>query len=282
MKTFLVLLVCLFYYPASAFIPPVADLVAEMFSGRKSAEAIELQFRHSVTVRDGETVEVIETFTGNRSGAVIQWQIAGQPVVYSDWTQKEYVFRSSKPIASRTGAFIDYFLASSANEFQDRLLRERFLRRDQLLIFKPGYVPAGDPKTWETRANYLNHSDVAIEKVGSEFAYAIVGTSEGEQKRAFYISKTGKSLSRLEWGVGSETASWDFSGPVSLAGVGRLPRLALLKINGATRVASTLSSAKPTRRDSVATLRNASKQPSASAAPSPLLEEAIRLIVRYR
>ncbi len=282
MKAFLAFLICLFYFQASAFIPPVADLVAEVFSGRKGGEAVELQFRHTVTVRDGETVEVIETFTGNRSGAVIQWQMAGQPVVYSDWTQKEYVFRNSKSIASRTGAFIDYFLVSSASDYQERLLRERFLRRDQLLIFKPGYVPAGDPKTWDTRGNYLNHSDIAIEKVGNEFAYAIVGTSEGEQKRAFYLSRTGRALSRLEWGVGGETAAWDFSNPVSLPGVGRLPRLSLLKINGATRVATTLSSAKPIRRDSVATLRNASRQPSASAAPSALLEEAIRLIVRYR
>jgi hypothetical protein len=276
------LILCLCFVEASAFIPPVGDLISEVLGGRKGSEAVELQFRHNVTVRDGETVEVIETFTGNRSGAIVQWQIAGQPAVYSDWNQKEYVFRNSKSIASRTGVFIDYLLASSASEFQERLLKERFLRRDQLLIFKPGYVPAGDPKNWETRANYLNHSDVAIEKVGNEFAYAIVGMSEGDQRRAFYISRTGKALSRLEWGVGSETAVWDFSNSVSMPGIGKLPRLALLKINGATRVATTLSSAKPTRRDTVATLRNASRQASSSSAPSALLEEAIRLIVRYR
>jgi hypothetical protein len=282
MKRFFFVLILVLSPAAFAYLPPVSELLSEVFSGRKSSEGIELQFRHVVQVREGESVEVVEIFTGNRSGGVIQWQIAGQPSAYSDWNQKEYLFRNNKSIPSRTNAFIDVFLAGSGSEYLDRLLRERFIRRDQLLIFKPGYSPTGDPKTWETKASYLHHDDVYLQRIGSEFAVAISGMSEGEQKRAVYITKSSKSLARIEWGVGSENASWDFSQSAVYPGLGRLPRIMNLVLNGVTRVSSTLASAKPVRRDAIATVRASSRQPSSSAPPSPSLEEAVRLIVRYR
>jgi len=264
------------------FIPPISEQLNDVFAGRKGNEALELTFRHQVQVKEGEFVEVIETFIGNRSGGLIQFQIGGQPAAYADWTGKEYVFRNGKTIPSRTAAFIDYFLADSGAEFQDRLLRERFLRRDQLLQFKPGYQPKGDPKTWETKDNYLNHDDISWQKGGKEFAVSVVGMNEGDQRRAFYIAKGGRGITRLEWIVGPEKASWDFSGFAATGGLGKLPRVFSLQINSMERVRSALSSAKPVKRDALATARAASKQPSASAPPSELLEQAVRLLVRYR
>ncbi len=265
-----------------AFIPPISEKLVEIFGNRKSSEVVELQFRHLVQVKEGEFVEVIEQFLGTRAGGLIQWQMAGQPPVYSDWTTKEYQFRDGRTLPSRTGAFIDYFLVDGGTEYLDRLMRERFLRRDQLLQYKPGYKPEGDPKTWDTKGNYLLHDDIDLQKVGKEFGIAVNGMTEGDQKRTVYFSRDGKGVLRLEWGVGAENAAWDFTGFTSFGPLGRLPRFSTLQINGMERVKSTLSQARAVKRDTLATARTASKQPSASSPPSSALEEAIRLIVRYR
>ncbi len=267
--------------PANAFVPPVSELLQDVFAGRKAGEGLELVFRHLVQVREGTFVEVVETFTGNRQGGVIQWQIPGQAPVYSEWNTREYNFKGGKSIPSRTSAFIDYFLDQGSNEYLDRLLRERFIRRDQLIQFKPGYKPEGDPKTWETKDSYLHHDDIYLSKVGNEFTVAVVGMKEGEQKRAFYVNRQGRGIARIEWGVGTEKALWDFSAFQSAGSAGRLPRVFSLTINGLERVKSTVASAQVLKRDQLATARAAAKQPS-STAPSDALEEAVRLIVRYR
>lgn len=282
MKTRLLLVFVLVASVAHPFIPPLTELLNDVFAGRKNNEAVELQFRHQVQVKEGEFIEVTEQFLGNRSGGLIQWAMNGQPPVYCDWNGKDYTFRNGKTVPSRTAAFIDYFLVEGGTEYQDRLLRERFLRRDQLLQYRPGYNPAGDPKTWDVKANYLLHDDIFLVKLPREFAVSVVGMSEGDQKRAFYLSRTGRGISRLEWVVGSETAAWDFGAFAATPGMGRMPRVLSLQINGMERVKSTLSSAKPIRRDALATARTASRQPSSSASPSSQIEEAIRLIVRYR
>ncbi len=265
-----------------AFIPPVSELLNEVFSGRKPAEALELQFRHQVQVRDGEFLEVIETFSGGRNDGIVQWSQAGQPSVFCDWNAKEYMFRNGKSIPSRTSAFIEYFLAANGSEYQSRLLKEKFLRRDQLAQFKASFNPTGDPKTWETKANYLLHDDVSIQKLPREFAVAVLGTNTADEKRAFYISRRGHGISRLEWLSNGESAAWDFAGFAPIQGLGHLPRVFSLQINGSERVKSTLVLAKSVRRDSIATTRAASRQPSSAQAPTSVLEEAIRLIVRYR
>jgi hypothetical protein len=264
------------------FVPPVSEQLSDIFSGRKPGDAVELTFRHMVQIKEGEVAEVIEQFVGNRQGGVIRYQVAGQPPVYADWNGKEYSFRSGKSVPSRTNAFIDIFLAETSGIYLDRLLREHFVRREQLLQFKPGYQPQGDPKTWGTKENYLLHEDIYLVKVGREFGWAISGMNEPEQRRTVVLAKVGRGVQRLEWLVGTENAAWDCSGFSSQGTVGRLPRLCAMTINGVERVRSTLSSAKSVKKDALATARLASRQPTAAAPPSPLLEEAVRLIVRYR
>jgi hypothetical protein len=280
MKKF-ALLVLVLSQTSWGFIPPVGEMLTDIFTGRKPAEALEITFRHMVQIKEGEVAEVIEQFIGNRAGGVIRWQIAGQPVAYADWNGKEYAFRNGKSMPSRTSAFIEMFLAESSTIYLDRLLREHFVRREQLLQFKPGYKPDGDPKTWGTRENYLLHEDIFLVKNGREFGYAIVGMNEPEQRRSVVLSKIGRGVQRLEWLVGTENASWDCSG-FSPQGNGRVPRLCTLQINAVDRVRTTISSVKQVRRDALATARLASRQPTAATPPSPLLEEAVRLIVRYR
>ncbi len=264
------------------FVPPVNELLSDVFAGRKNGEAMELTFRHMVQIKEGEVAEVIEQFTGNRQGGVIRYQVAGQPPVYADWNGKEYSFRGGKSMPSRTSAFIDIFLAESSGAYLDRLLREHFVRREQLLQFKPGYQPQGDPKTWGTKENYLQHDDIFLVKTGREFGWAIGGMNEPEQKRTVVLSKAGRGVQRLEWVVGTESATWDCSGFTPQGTVGRLPRLCSMTINGVERVRTTVSSVRSIKKDALATARLASRQPSAAAPPSPLLEEAVRLIVRYR
>jgi hypothetical protein len=273
----------------NAFIPPVSEMLNDIFSGRKNLEAVELVFRHQVQVKEGEFVEVNETFTGTRNQGQISWEIAGQTPTQAEWNGKDYVLRGGKTIPSRTSVFIDYFMLDSGGDYQDRLLRERFIRRDQLLQFKPGYKPEGDPKTWDTKGNTLRHEDIGFKKVGRDSAIEILGLSEGDQRRAVYLAtekkgnaRVGKGVAKLEWGVGPEKAAWDFSAFSGFSGLGRLPRVFSLEINGTERVRSTLVSARPVKRDAIFTARTAAKQGSAGAPASGLLEEAIRLIVRYR
>ena len=267
---------------ANAFFPQLQEQLSDVFTGRKLSDAVELDFRHQVPIREGEVVDVIERFIGTRFNGLIRWQIPGQPEVTCEWTGKEYLFRGAKPIPSRTGVFIDYFLAPTGGEFLDRLLRERFVNREQLLQYKPGYLPVGDPKTWDTKNNILLHDDVFLVRSGKEFGIAYMGMNEGEQKRTVVVAKNGRGIQRLEWGVTGETAFWEFSGFTSQPILGRLPRTFALAVNGIERVRSTVVSARPTKRDALATARLAAKQPSAQQPPSSQLEEAVRLIVRYR
>ncbi len=272
----------IFLGQAHAFFPPVSEIVADAVSGRKPTEAVEISFRHQVQIRPGESVEVLEQFLGGRGNGLFRWQVAGQPPVYAEWNGKGYSFRNAKPIASRTNAFMDYFLVSSGPEYLDRLLRERFIRRDQLTQFKGSYQMQGDPKTWNPKDHFIRHSDVYLSRYGSQFGITVAGVSEGDQRRLVAFSKTTKNLLRLEWGAGAEAVAWEFSGSVVQPVLGRLPRLAVLQVGGTEKVRTTLVSAKPAKRDTVATARLESKESSSASVPTGAMDEALHLLLRYR
>jgi len=264
--------------PAWAAIP-LADTLADIFVGRKPHDAVELNLRHQVSLRDGSTVEVVEQLIGTRGGAVSLWQVGGQSY-FSEWNGREYAFRG-KTLPSRSAAWMEFFLDRTSGEFQDRLLREQFVRRDQLSLLQSSYDPKGDPKTWNTKEKIARHDDVFYRKLGSDLAVVVEGSRGGDLRRsvAFLRGRKESTLRRLEW-VSSETAFWDFLNPITLSGLGRVPRVMALSVNGAEKVRSTVSSFRPSKRDALATARVSGK--NLPGVLSGDAEEALRWILRYR
>ncbi|MBY0369181.1 hypothetical protein K2X33_00745 [bacterium] len=272
------LLFLLLNAPAFAAVP-VGEMVNDAFSGRKMPEGIEMSLKHVVQVREGSSIEVTETLTGSRSGAVSLWQIGGQSY-FSEWTGRDYAFRG-KTLQSRSAVWMEYYLDRTGQEFLDRLLREQFVRRDQLSLFDSAYDPKGDPKTWETKDKVARRDDVFFRKVGSDVAVRVQGSRGGSEQKAVYFLRDRKdvSLRRLEW-LGSDTATMDFLNPATLSGMGRVPRVISLTVGGSEKVRTTITSVRAAKRDTLATARVSGR--TLPGVPTGEAEEALRWILRYR
>lgn len=254
----------------------LTELVTDAFSGRKPNDGIELSLRHQVRTDNG-TVEVVEQLTGGRGGTVSQWLVSGQSY-YSEWNGREHTLRG-RTLPSRTSAWIEFFVDRNGTEYLDRLLREQFVRRDQLSFLQSSYAPSGDPKTWATADKVIEREDVLVREMGTDLAVC-AENARGDQKRSVcFLPGREPSLRRLSW-VSTETATWDFLNPIGLSGMGRVPRTLVLTVAGQERVRTSVSSFKAAKKEALATARSAAR--SAANLPAAEVEEALKWILRYR
>ena len=195
--------------PAFGFIPPVPNILKEVFDARRSFPGAEIVTRYQVKTPTG-TTEVEERLIGDRNKGYITWRVGGANPVPAYWEKGQYVFPDGKRITSKSSVFNRYFLSNSSDEFRDVLLAERFLNKDQLLQYKTGFEATGDPATWDLKENYLIHPDIFLKRLPGGVGIAVVGTSDGQHERSIYFDKALQGVRRIEWKDGAETVQWTF------------------------------------------------------------------------
>lgn len=209
-----VILIALFILgiSAKAFVPPVSAILKEAMDGRKNG-AQELNIRYQIRFSaDSDPIVLQERMLNNRGKVQFIWKIADSgPAWGGSWNGKEYRIGTKVSWRSESRLFLKLFGAVTADEMASALLAEQFLRKDQLLQYKPGFEPNGDPAYWKTRDNYLVHPDILLRRLReNQLAYSITGYSDGKNKRTWYVDKSLGGITRFEWETPSALTTWSF------------------------------------------------------------------------
>jgi hypothetical protein len=273
---------CVFSF---AYIPPVPLLLKEIFDGRKPKIAVEAVFRHRVETRSGEPYEIEEKILSERGQALILWKGPGMGPIAATYDGKNYALSRDKTYPVRSNLFMKYFFSDSAEEFKETLLSEQFVRRDQLLEYKPGFIPNGDPALWNLRQNYLRHDDIFLQRLQdnlTDISIAVQGTHEGTTLRAVYFDRSFKGISRLEWRDGDQWFGWDFEGFARFSADGIYPRRLSFGVQGVEAISSQLVSWRPVRDRQLSEFKSNWKQVARGIGSLASAEPALKLLLSYR
>lgn len=223
--------------PAKAFLPNVLDILREVTTGRKPGP-VEVVLRHRIAVKGTGTVEIDERILreGNKFSFLWSGKELGQPIA-AGWERYNYIV-GDQTIPSRSLALVSALTVATAEDLREVLIAEQFIRKDHLYQFKPGYVPTGDPQTWEIRENYLRHSDIFLQRMPSGIAIAVVGFEEGAVRKAVFFDRSLKGIRRFEWRDNQETYGWAMDGYAPFAAGGVHPRRLFLEANGGEVISS--------------------------------------------
>jgi hypothetical protein len=267
------------------YIPPVPLMLKEIFEGRKPKIGIEAVFRHRVETRSGGPYDIEEHIVSERGQALILWKGQGMGPVAASWDGKNYALSREKLYPVRSNLFMKYFFSDSAEDFKETLLAEQFVRRDQLLEYKPGFIPSGDPAQWNLRQNYLRHDDIFLQRLQdnlTDISIAVQGTHDGTSLRAIYLDRSFKGISRLEWRDGDQWFGWDFEGFARFASDGLYPRRLSFGVQGVEAISSQLVSWRVVRDRQLSELKSNWKQVARGIGSLASAEPALKLLLSYR
>lgn len=266
--------------PAIAFIPPVSSMLREVTDGRK-AGSFEVVIRHRMSVRGSGAVEVEERIVNERNRHSLLWSGSAFPRGLAGTFERYQYIVGDTAIAARSAAWVTYLAGIGGDALRDVLLNEQFVRRDQLLQYKPGWTPAGDPQTWELRENYLRHPDICLKRFAGSVAIAIVGMEEGSVAKTLYIDKALKGIRRLEWKDGQEVNAWNFESFSPMPAGGQFPRRITFETGGAEVITSDLIAARPITGKALSDFKNSWKQAHREPAASSG-EGILKLLLSFR
>lgn len=264
-----------------AFVPPVAALIRDSLESRKSQPFSELVFRHRIEARPGEFVEVEEQWIGNFQSAALLFKVPGGNILgAAQYDRRNYVFSTGAKVTSVSSLLPKYLLTSSSEDLLGSLLAEKFVKRDHLNQFKPGFEPKGDPQTWEVKEFYIQHEGAALRRVGSEPAYAFTGAgNEDPNHQSVYFRKEAGGIRRFEWKRGAEMAAWNMDGFTRFQTAGIFPKQFQFERNGQVLVTSELLVHRPAKDKQVADLKKWTKTAPGLASP---YEEAVKVLLSFR
>lgn len=282
MKTKIALALGLFLIAESAraFIPPVPDILRAVTEGRRSRRATEIMIRHKVRLKEG-VVEIDEKLVTERGRAHVLFTSRQGGSTSGSLDKQVWVLAGDVRIETRSTLFLKYLLASSSDDLLSPLIAEQFVRRDQLMQYKPGYSPHGDPKTWEASTHYMRHPDIKLSRLPGGEAIAVTGFAEGESRKTVYFDVALKGIRRLEWKEGENKTAWEFDAFGTAFKEGLLPgRMGFWQGENEV-IASELSIF---RGVSDAQAEGLKKQfrGAGQQAPTGAFEEALRVLLSYR
>ncbi|MEZ4749632.1 MAG: hypothetical protein R3B54_03100 [Bdellovibrionota bacterium] len=156
MKTFVLLLALGWASFAQAYIYSVKGLVEAAFAGREADNPLEIILRHQIGQRSSGQLLREHLYTDGQT-VLASWSIEGSNASAKGIiTADSYNLMGQKTYKRESRLFVSYLTALDAQKFIERALEERFVRRDQLMEYKPGYDLKANPKTW--KPNNLLHS----------------------------------------------------------------------------------------------------------------------------
>lgn len=265
---------------AHAYIYSIPSILTEIFDGRKP-QPVEVELRHRVGAKGRSQQLLREKIYFGDGRVYVLWEAEGGRggAVRAVVTQKGYEIAGDRALPRTSRLFLEYLLQPNPEEFQKQLLAEQFVRRDQLIEFKPGFSPRGHPRTWKLRDYYLRHPDIFLTRLPDGVAILVVGMDEGLDKRLLYFDKGYRGISRLEWREEGRVTSWSFDQFRKIPGSGWYPRRLSLDKGGVELVSSELISVKPITPAAWQALRRSFSQPGGSGAG---IEPALELLLSYR
>jgi hypothetical protein len=276
------LLLSLLAWPfvAGAFIPPLPALLHEMFDNRKHTGDLELLIRHRVERQPGEVQMIDERVLVDRGKLYFLWTgvILGRP--YAGVLDHHNYMIGGKAFPSGSSVLMKYLSGASADEMQNILIGESFIRRDQLYEFQPGASFEGDPASWNLKAIYMRHPDIYLHRLGQEAAIAVAGLDEPSRKRIVYFDRGFRGIRGLEWKDGDNAGSWILEG-FSGSGVTALPHRLTFNFNGAPLITSNLS-AKVVKEKQASEFRAAWRSAGSAGQPSGDPETFLKIVLSYR
>lgn len=267
---------------AEAFIPPVSRLIADAVENKKAAKAIELVMRHRVQTNQGQPVEVEERLLWDRGRVQLFFKVPGvAQFIAVGVDSRGYSLDYGKTWSRRSRVFYNAFFADSADELLEPLLSDEFIRRDQLVQYKPGFQPTGDPKDWELKEGYLRHDDIYLHRLGRTVAIAVAGATDAQHRRVVYFDRDRKSVRRFEWTDGADTVAWNYESFLKSPPIGQTARHLTFEVNGSERIQTdVLQVLSPSDRQ-VSDLKRLPHL-SRGATPPAQVEEVLGLLLSYR
>lgn len=273
----------LWYQTASAFIPPLTAMIRDVFEARKPAVASEARLKHRVEISPGQFVELEERIFKEKSETLFLWRQVGQNAILAGRLEgQNYFLAKDKALPTASILIVNYLLLTSADTFRDLLLNEQFIRRDQLYQFRPGFMPQGDPQTWNLKENYFRHDDMYLTRFSGGVAVVVQGLNDSGNVRSVSFDRAEKGLVALQWKQGDQTVEWDldqFSGKPT---EGYYPRRLTFGRNGTTVVQSELFGVRKINDKQIYEFRQTWKQASKTYTESPALENALKILLSYR
>lgn len=253
---------CFLFWAAKSFgfIPPLVSLIKEGFDGRKSFPITEIVLKHRVEIRTGEFVDIDERIVAQRNQTLMIWSSPSSSPISGSFSSLSYSIGNDRNLQTRSGLFLRYFLAPSAEAFQENLISEQFLRRDQLLQYKPGATFTGDPLSWNLHDDYLVHDDIFLHRLESGISIATIGSDDGNSRKTFFLDEAKHALARLEWRDKNQVIGWNFDSFSKITGDGVFAHRFALDSAGADLIGSSLVSRRALKDKQMADFRTAWRQ----------------------
>lgn len=280
----LVLLLSIFPVFCLGFVPPVSSLIREALEGRKGT-AIEMVLSHRVRVTaQSDPIALNERVIRARNQTFFFWKLSGSEHEWvSAWNGKEYRFPLHPPFASESKLFLRALLATTVEEMQSTLLAEQFLRKDQLIQYKPGFEFEGDPNFWKIRENFLTHPDIILKRLGETIVYSITGLIDGKNRREFMIEKNSGGFARVDWQTESGNTNWGFSKFMQSDKGGLYPSQLQFESSGVVLIQSHIDSIRFPSADQIKGLKRSFEQAIKGAIPLPEnLDAALKILLSFR
>lgn len=264
-----------------SFVPPVGSVIKEIFDVRKPGVIIELTYKHTVELSQGNAVTVDESLLYSGGKAYFLWKSPNHVPVYGVQERKSYIVGSDKKMNARSFLYSKYLASPSAEDFKEQLISEQFIRRDQLLQYKPGFSFEGDPDSWQVRENYVKHPDVNFKRIGSLVTIAVLGMDGKDNQRTVYFDSKFQGVRKLEWKEGNNVSSWSFS-DFNKYQDGIFPKSMRFEQNGTELVSSEVIQVRGLRDKAFQNTLKAWQKSGAKNSSSGQLEEALKVLLSYR
>jgi hypothetical protein len=264
---------------ARAYIPPIMMMLKEITDGRKGGPT-EVIIHHRISVRGSGQVDIDERILHERNRLLFIWSGKEIGTISGSWERYNYNI-GSRQITSRSAGFLSYLTGFAAEPIRDTLVAEQFMRRDQLLQYRPGFSPTGDPEQWNLKENYLRHGDIFLQRMPSGIAISVVGMEEGSVRKAVFFDRNIKGIRRLEWREGQETHTWNFERFTNFAAGGVFPKRIYFEANGSEVISSDLLNVKVLDAKKLAEYKTAWRQAERTQL-NERSEGILQLMLSYR
>lgn len=281
MRALILVFVSFLSIDAWSFLPPVSQMVRDVFEGRKSAPASEMIVRHHIEVRSGEAVDIEEQYIGDsQHGTFVLRGNGGTLVGGGVFDKRAYSLNGDRKFASKTNVWRKYLFSASSEDFLNSLLGERFLSKEALQQYKAGFNPVGEPQGWDVKNNVLHHDGIYLRRArGNPSYYVSSPADDGKENKGIFFDKGLAGVRRVEWKEAGELWGWNFDGFSKFQSPGTFPRRLSLDRNGNDVVSSEVFVHRPAKDRQIQDMRN---QARGAPALSGNYEEAVRILLSYR
>lgn len=278
MKKYL-LFTLLFPLLSYGFLPPIAGVLKEIFDSRKAGALIEITYRHQVELAEGALV-LEESFISTPRRTYILWKTANANPVFSIQEHRAYLIGDRK-LSSKSLLYAKYLSGTSAEDFKEQLISEEFMRREQLLQYKAGFLFEGDPDSWQLQDNYLKHPDIQYKRLDSIVSIAVRGMDDGPNQRTVYFDRKLEGIKRFEWKENNNLSSWNFKDFNKYA-EGFFPKIITFEQGGREFVRSELLQVKALKDKAIQNTVKSWQKMGGRNAPTGSMEEALKVLLSFR